>query len=106
MARAFEALARERPEGRILVVTHGGVLSAIYRHIHGIPVSTAHPVAIPNASYNALAFAGGLWNVEAWADTAHLPEAPAFEDTLRAAAPGSTARTGPARGCIRSKRMS
>jgi probable phosphoglycerate mutase len=81
VARAFEALAGERPEGRILVVTHGGVLSAIYRHIHGIPVSTAYPVAIPNASYNALAFAGGLWSVEAWADTAHLPEASAFEDT-------------------------
>lgn len=81
MARAFEALAQERPGGRILVVTHGGVLSALYRHVHGIPVSTAHRIAIPNASYNALAFAGGRWSVEAWADTAHLPAASAFADT-------------------------
>ena len=81
VAQAFESLARELPAGRILAVTHGGVLGALYRHVHGIPVGAAHRVAIANASYNALAFSGGRWSVEAWADTAHLPAAASFEET-------------------------
>lgn len=75
---AFEALARAAEGERVAVVCHGGVLAALYRHVHGIPVGAAHAIPIPNASYNALAFEGGRWTVEAWADTAHLPAAAPF----------------------------
>ncbi len=78
---AFEALAQERPGGRILVVAHGGVLSALYRHIRGIGVSTAHRISIPNASYNAVTLHDARWSIEAWADISHLPEGVDFEDT-------------------------
>jgi probable phosphoglycerate mutase len=69
---AFEALARAAGGERVAVVCHGGVLAALYRHVHGIPVGAAQAIPIPNASYNALVFDGGRWTVEAWADTAHL----------------------------------
>ncbi|HEX4944033.1 MAG TPA: histidine phosphatase family protein, partial [Usitatibacteraceae bacterium] len=69
---AFESLARASDGRCIAVVCHGGVLAALYRHVHGIPVGTAQPIPIPNASYNALVCDGGRWEVEAWADTAHL----------------------------------
>lgn len=82
VAAAFESMAAEHPAARIVVVTHGGVLGALYRHVHGIPVAAAHRIPIANASYNAVScHAPGAWTVHAWADIAHLPEGPAFDDT-------------------------
>jgi probable phosphoglycerate mutase len=82
VAEAFEALAAGHPEARIVVVTHGGVLGALYRHVHGIPVASPHRIPIANASYNAVSCHGpGAWTVHAWADIAHLPAGPAFDDT-------------------------
>ncbi|HUQ27109.1 MAG TPA: histidine phosphatase family protein [Usitatibacter sp.] len=70
---AFEGLAREHDGRRVAVVTHGGVLAALYRIVHGIPVAHAHRVAISNASYNAVAFDADAWVLEAWDETDHLP---------------------------------
>jgi len=81
VASAFESLALEHPGRRIVVVTHGGVLGALYRHIHGIPVAQPHRIAIGNASYNAVSRQGTAWTVHAWADVSHLPEATSFEET-------------------------
>lgn len=82
VAAAFESLAAEHPEARIVVVTHGGVLGALYRHVHGIPVAAPQRIPIANASYNAVSCHGpGAWTVHAWADIAHLPEGAAFDDT-------------------------
>lgn len=69
---AFESLAREHEGARVTVVCHGGVLAALYRHVHGIPVGAQQAIPIPNASYNALVYEAGSWTVEAWAETAHL----------------------------------
>ena len=69
---AFEALAAASPGGRIVVVTHGGVLAAIHRHVHRIPHGQPHRVAIANASYNAVSFDAGAWAIHAWADVGHL----------------------------------
>jgi 2,3-bisphosphoglycerate-dependent phosphoglycerate mutase len=69
---AFHALAMEHDARRVAVVAHGGVLAALYRLIHGIPVAKPHPIPIVNASYNALAFEAGAWSMEAWDDVAHL----------------------------------
>ncbi len=82
MAAAFESMAAAHPHARIVVVTHGGVLGALYRHVHGIPVAAPHRIPIANASYNAVSCQGpGAWTVHAWADIAHLPEGAAFDDT-------------------------
>jgi probable phosphoglycerate mutase len=75
---AFESLARMHAGRRVAVVSHGGVLASLYRHIHAIPVAAAHRIPIPNASYNALRHDGSSWTVEAWGDTAHLPAAETF----------------------------
>lgn len=81
VAAAFEALALEHPGRRVVVVAHGGVLGALYRHVHGIPVAHAHRIAIANASYNALTFELGAWTVHAWADDSHLAEGSGSEET-------------------------
>ena len=79
--RAFEALAREHAGRRVLVVSHGGVLSTLYRVIHDIPVARPHRVAISNASYNAVVFDADAWTLEAWDDVSHLPAAAPFVES-------------------------
>ena len=81
VAAAFESLAREAPQARIVVVTHGGVLGTLYRHIRDIPLAEPHRIAIANASYNAVSFTAGAWAIHAWSDDDHLPEGASFEET-------------------------
>lgn len=78
---AFEALAREHDGKRVAVVTHGGVLAALYRLIHDIPVAKPHRIPIANASYNAVSFEADAWAIEAWDDVAHLPAAVPFVES-------------------------
>jgi 2,3-bisphosphoglycerate-dependent phosphoglycerate mutase len=78
---AFEALAREHDGRRVTVVAHGGVLAAIYRVIHDIPVAQPHTIPISNASYNAITFEADAWSLEAWDDVAHLPAAVPFVES-------------------------
>ena len=78
---AFEELAREHDGERICVVAHGGVLAAIYRVIHDIPVAQPHTIPIANAAYNAIAFEADAWGLEAWDDTAHLPASAPFVES-------------------------
>lgn len=76
----FEALARAHPDETLVVVTHGGVLATLYRHIHAIPLEKAHAIPITNASYNALTFDGARWGVDTWSCTLHLPGVEPFEE--------------------------
>ena len=78
---AFAALAREHEGKRVAVVAHGGVLAALYRMIHDIPVGKPHAVPIANASYNAVAFEADAWAIEAWDDVDHLPGAVPFVES-------------------------
>ncbi len=80
VAHAFEALAAVHPDARLVVVTHGGVLATLYRHIHRIPLAEPHRIAIGNASYNAMSFSAGAWTLHAWADDDHLPDDAPFEE--------------------------
>jgi probable phosphoglycerate mutase len=78
--KAFEGLAADHPGKTIVVVTHGGVLATLYRHVKGIDLRTPHRIPITNASYNALAFDAERWTIEAWSDAAHLDGAEPFEE--------------------------
>ena len=78
---AFAALAREHDGRRVAVVCHGGVLAALYRLIHDIPVARPHAIPIANASYNALSCDADAWTVEAWGDVAHLPAVVPFVES-------------------------
>jgi probable phosphoglycerate mutase len=77
---ALVALAEEHRGEALVVVTHGGVLATLYRHVHGIDLSVPHAIPILNASYNALTHDGVAFHVEAWADIDHLPGGSAFEE--------------------------
>ncbi|HEY2627611.1 MAG TPA: histidine phosphatase family protein [Usitatibacter sp.] len=77
---AFEDIVARHAGRNVIVVAHGGVLTSLYRHIHGIPIETAHPIAISNASYNRMQHDAGRWSIEVWSDTTHLDGAESFEE--------------------------
>jgi probable phosphoglycerate mutase len=76
----FEALAAEHPDQRIVVVTHGGVLDALYRHANGTPLE--HPRDFPtfNASLNWVRHEKGNWLIERWGDISHLTRDATVDD--------------------------
>ena len=74
-ARAIAAikLLAATHEGKcLLVVTHGGVLAAIYRWLNNLPPASSQRVAIPNVAYNRICAQPDGWKIEVWADTSHL----------------------------------
>lgn len=81
----FERLAAQHAGACILVVTHGGVLDAIYRHVHGIALDRRRDFPLPNAAINRLEHGAGGWRVTVWADLDHLEGATAGDDRADAA---------------------
>jgi probable phosphoglycerate mutase len=66
---------------RVLVVTHGGALDAVYRHAKRMPLSAIRDFPIYNASVNVVSCDGGRWNIESWGDISHLPQELAMDDS-------------------------
>jgi probable phosphoglycerate mutase len=58
----------------ILIVTHGGVLAAIYRWLSRLPITSPHKIEIPNAALNGLSHDRRGWQIKAWGDVAHPAE--------------------------------
>jgi len=77
---AFESLATTHSGKTVVIVTHGGVLATFFRHVHGIALDVAHPIAITNASYNMLEYDGSRWSIVTWSDNAHLEGGETFEE--------------------------
>ncbi len=75
-------LAGRHPQGRIVVVSHGGVLDCVYRMAGMMPLDTPRTWSLFNASLNTLAWADGSCRVVAWGDVTHLA-APADEIETR-----------------------
>ena len=67
-----DGLVSDHPGKSIVVVTHGGVLDVIYRRVHGLSPEAPRDHQIPNAGINWVAIADGHWEIERWAETAHL----------------------------------
>lgn len=68
VAAALERIAGDHPGGRVVVVTHGGVLQAAYRRATG----AAAPGRAANCAINVVRIEGGTWAVVAWGEVAHL----------------------------------
>ena len=57
---------------QIAVVTHGGVLTAIFNHILGLAITAPRNFAIPNTGYNLVSDTGDGWRIETMGDISHL----------------------------------
>jgi probable phosphoglycerate mutase len=75
--RIVAALERIAAGGldRVAVITHGGVLGVMYRHVTRTSLDSKRDYSLHNASINRFVYSGGVWSIEAWGDVAHLPEA-------------------------------
>ena len=75
VARNVEYL-KEIAEGhvgeKIVVVTHGGVLSGLFRHTFSIPFTAPRRFEFTNASLNVFNYEDGNWLLQTWGDISHL----------------------------------
>lgn len=69
---ALQAIAAAHRGRRVLIVTHGGVLGAIYRWLNQLPIASPHLIDIPNVGYNRIAVSASGWQIEVWGDISHL----------------------------------
>ena len=76
-----EELVQRHAGARLLLVTHGGVLDALYRHATGMALARARDFPLYNASVNVLHHEGNGWRIETWGDISHLPQELAMDDT-------------------------
>lgn len=70
----FHELANRHPDGQLLVVTHGGVLNALFRHVQEIPLTAPRRFRLFNGSLNVFFRGDGRWFLETWGDVGHLKE--------------------------------
>ena len=67
-----EDLARRHAGGRILLVTHGGILDSFFRKALGLALTAPRRFSIFNASINVFTIADGQWRLDSWGDIGHL----------------------------------
>jgi probable phosphoglycerate mutase len=75
----LEELAAQYAGETIMIVTHGGVLSALFRHTFGIPFDAPRRFAFKNASVNLFVYQDGVWSLETWGDVCHLDDLGALD---------------------------
>lgn len=61
--------------GKLVVVTHGGVLDCLYREATGMCIEAERNFGIVNAAINRLQWDGQRFHVLTWSDASHLEAA-------------------------------
>lgn len=67
-----EEVAARHPGERVLLVTHGGVLSALFRRAVGLPLTAPRRCSLYNVSINTILVTGDNWMIATWGDVRHL----------------------------------
>ncbi len=73
--QAVSGIVRAHSAGKLVIVTHGGVLDCLYREATGMPVEAERNFGILNAAINRLQWDGQRFSVLHWADASHLEAA-------------------------------
>jgi probable phosphoglycerate mutase len=74
MLTCLHDLASRHAGDSIVVVAHGGVLTALFRDTLKIPRGAPRRFARPNASWNVFVWNGQKWSLETWGDLSHLQQ--------------------------------
>jgi 2,3-bisphosphoglycerate-dependent phosphoglycerate mutase len=80
---ALEPIVAAHPDGRIVVVAHGGVLDCVHRFARGLALEAPRDYALLNTSMNVVDFDGGKATIVTWADVTHLGGAASADDNLK-----------------------
>ncbi|MDY7226443.1 histidine phosphatase family protein [Hyalangium rubrum] len=70
----LEELSARHTGARVVVVTHGGVLSSLFRHSLGIPPGTPRAFSVLNASWNQFDYQERKFRLVTWGDVNHLKD--------------------------------
>jgi probable phosphoglycerate mutase len=73
---AVHRLVAAHQGGKLVVVTHGGVLDMIYRTARSLGLNGPRQSEIPNAGFNRVRVRDGAIDILDWADTKHLADLP------------------------------
>ena len=73
---AFADIPAKHTRQRLLVVTHGGPITALLHHTLHIPFTNARRYSNHNASLNIFTYRNGIWKLMTWGDIAHLSGQP------------------------------
>lgn len=68
----LEELVRRHAGEIVMVVAHGGVLSAVFRHTLAISLDAPRRFSFKNASVNVFKCQDGVWGLDTWGDITHL----------------------------------
>lgn len=68
----FTELAASRAGERVVVVSHGGLLSSVLRHIIGVPLGEKHGFRLENGSISLVNHSAAQWQVVTLGEIFHL----------------------------------
>jgi probable phosphoglycerate mutase len=68
----LDALGARHAGEQIAVVTHGGVLTVVFKHVLGLAINAPRHFSVPNTSYNLIVDEGDGWRLETLRDVSHL----------------------------------
>ncbi|HEX6827953.1 MAG TPA: histidine phosphatase family protein [Burkholderiales bacterium] len=77
---ALTAIAEGLAGRRAVIVSHGGVLDALYRVAAGEGPEGPRQTTLLNASINTFCYRNGRWSLRLWGDVAHLGRDRALDD--------------------------
>jgi probable phosphoglycerate mutase len=80
---SLDDLARKHPGEQILIVSHGGVLNILFKHLLGIPLQTTRSFRVHNAGLNVVMRYEANWMVETLGDVSHLKVLYSRDELLR-----------------------
>ncbi|MCX7142209.1 MAG: histidine phosphatase family protein [Proteobacteria bacterium] len=71
----FAELAERHAGMTLAVVTHGGMLAVLYRHVTAMPLAAPRNFPLHNTGVNRLRHRLGAWELQHWGDIDHLERA-------------------------------
>ena len=75
----LDEIALKHNGEKVVVVTHGGVVSGLFRHVLNIPLEAPRRFEFVNAGLNVFAYEDGHWMLRTWGDVSHLAPGAATE---------------------------
>ena len=71
---AFTEIAARFSGHNVVVVSHGGLIQGMFRHVTGVGFQAARRFSLYNCAYNTFIADAGEWLLETWGDISHLHE--------------------------------
>ena len=77
----MEGIALAHEGAKIGIVTHGGVLGALFRYVLNVPLEKERNFVLLNCSLNRIEKKDKVWNLVSWGDIAHLEGMDSLDDS-------------------------